>query len=509
MKTKLLLFFALIWATSSFSQADYITYNSTYGSVYNMIHTSDGGVAMLIAGLDQNPIVLKTSATGVIQWQQKITFNGASVMFQLTETTDLGIAVLTSDNSGGIVLIKLNSSGVYQWTKRYNYSLSNQGWSIVGNSTNGVTIVGNGCAGHNFVIYTDATGTITWSKQYVNAAFTSSTGSDVIMSSANEFIVTGFETNSSSQVGFIMSVTNTGSLNWFKEFDFGAGNTCQPKRVIKTSDGGYSIVGQLNVSNVGRTFLVHTTSAGVVSFTKTFAFSQSSACTDLIQKSDNSYILCGSVTHSGNQNIQELIIHADANGSLLWARSDGNSLYSQSGYDGAIDVEYNSGNKYFMTGASDGMVLWTMSDSIGFCHGFTETPTVASPVNTLTSPTVNPTSITFTTTTLTATTASPGLVPQTLCSHPTGINENNETDVTMNLFPNPAHGSVHLSIDQLMLQNGTLKISDVLGNVVYEENLPAINGIFSEDITTSFSPGIYFVRINSGEKYFVKKLVVE
>jgi hypothetical protein len=76
------------------------------------------------------------------------------------------------------------------------------------------------------------------------------------------------------------------------------------------------------------------------------------------------------------------------------------------------------------------------------------------------------------------------------------------------LYPNPAHDKFTLSFnEQREIQNGELKIIDVTGRIAYEEKI--INTNESSTINCKLSPGVYFVKLDNGEKKAVKKLIIK
>lgn len=84
-----------------------------------------------------------------------------------------------------------------------------------------------------------------------------------------------------------------------------------------------------------------------------------------------------------------------------------------------------------------------------------------------------------------------------------GINELNQTP-SFSMFPNPANDLVSIQLNNS--KNGTVKIVDLVGNVIYSESISS-----SKTLNTSeFKNGIYFVTIESeGSKMTSRKLVVK
>lgn len=88
-----------------------------------------------------------------------------------------------------------------------------------------------------------------------------------------------------------------------------------------------------------------------------------------------------------------------------------------------------------------------------------------------------------------------------------GINDEN-INSAFNVYPNPANDKVNILFTEKM-RNAALSIVDVSGKVVYSTLVSNADAGTSHLIYTSeFSAGIYFVKISSDDKMFVRKMMV-
>jgi hypothetical protein len=93
-----------------------------------------------------------------------------------------------------------------------------------------------------------------------------------------------------------------------------------------------------------------------------------------------------------------------------------------------------------------------------------------------------------------------------LCNAQINVNEINFEELNFILYPNPAHNTFIISFNALSsIVNGHLQIFDVMGRQVHQQALNSQSTI----IDKQFSPGIYFVKVQVGEKVLAEKLVVE
>jgi len=91
-------------------------------------------------------------------------------------------------------------------------------------------------------------------------------------------------------------------------------------------------------------------------------------------------------------------------------------------------------------------------------------------------------------------------IQQATCT--TGVDEIAEEQ--MSIYPNPTSGSFELKLNH----NGNVKVKvvNMLGATIYEENISA-SGEFTKRINLNgFENGIYFIAIQTGDKTQVKKL---
>ena len=81
----------------------------------------------------------------------------------------------------------------------------------------------------------------------------------------------------------------------------------------------------------------------------------------------------------------------------------------------------------------------------------------------------------------------------------------------MNLYPNPAADYTTLEFELLNDTKMSFEISDVTGKVVYSEALSNLSkGKHSINIDTqTFSEGVYFLNVRTGNNVTSKKLVIK
>ena len=87
-----------------------------------------------------------------------------------------------------------------------------------------------------------------------------------------------------------------------------------------------------------------------------------------------------------------------------------------------------------------------------------------------------------------------------------GINDGNIDPRYFSTYPNPSNGIFQLTVDNMQSAKGELEIYNLFGEKVYTAS--NIQPPMQIDLST-LSKGIYFVKVNSGEKIYSKKIFVQ
>jgi hypothetical protein len=235
-------------------------WNKTYGGTGtdqgdSVIQTSDGGYAITgysnSFGTNYDVLLVKTDANGVMQWNKTYGGTGIDHAFSLVQTSDGGYAVAgitISFGSGGydVYLVKTDASGTMQWNKTYGgtghdygYSLilTNDGEFAIGGYTNSFGVIGNDF----YLVKASADGTMQWNKTY-GGVFNDMARS-LIRTSDGGYALAGY-TNSFGLGGddmMLLKMDASGNMQWNETF--GGTGTDQGYAVVRAGDGGYVVAG--------------------------------------------------------------------------------------------------------------------------------------------------------------------------------------------------------------------------------------------------------------------------
>lgn len=90
------------------------------------------------------------------------------------------------------------------------------------------------------------------------------------------------------------------------------------------------------------------------------------------------------------------------------------------------------------------------------------------------------------------------------------ITENSSEVAELNMFPNPADNNFNLIFVNENAADVTVEISNAIGQVVQKENYTGAKGVSAQNVDVAkLQSGVYFVKINVGNKTSVKKLTIQ
>ncbi|HKR07334.1 MAG TPA: T9SS type A sorting domain-containing protein [Bacteroidia bacterium] len=514
----------LLLLTSSVSAQ--ITFQKTFSGIYNEFgwavqQTTDGGY--IIGGSTSSfgaggfdVYLIKTDAFGDSLWTK--TFGGTNYDEgnSVQQTTDGGyiIAGHTSGLGAGsndVYLIKTDSNGIVDWTKTFGGTTYDPGFSVQQTSDGGYIIAGLTTSfGGDFDIYlikTNANGDSLWTKTF--GGIYDDQGNSIQQTSDGGYIITG-TTNSFGAGGsdvYLVRTDSNGNSLWAKTF--GGIYDDQGKSIQQTNDGGYILTGTTASFGGGLedVYLIKTDSSGNLSWTKTFGGIYFDDGHAVQQTTDAGYIIAGSTGGFGSGTFVYLI-KTDSNGDSLWTKT-----FSGTNDALAYFVQQVSDGGYIITGytlsfgSNYSDIYLIKTDSLG--NSGCNKGNIASIVTTSATQVTSPATIVSSTATIVTTpatiTGSGGIVT-TLCTT-VGIKPvfNLQSSI-FNISPNPSRGNFTIIFTNA-INKGEVQIFNAYGTKVFSQNIR--NTSNTEINLKNRAAGIYFVKVNTQQKQYTQKLILE
>ena len=285
---------------------------------YGIINTSDGGF-VISGSMNDKMAILKFDANGNLSWSKQYNELISSDASKLLQTADGGYLL-----SGGIsadggnqyqsYLIKTDASGNVQWSKKY----FNTYYSVIldikkTNDGNYVFIAVNYSEDADsddttYIVKTNTSGGVLWSKYFTEAGFYAD-GRSLLPTSDGGYVIAGY-TYGNEDDGFMVKVDGSGNFKWSKYTNEGSSFYS----VIEVSDGSYVAIGYgYNGETNDLIYLTKVSSAGALVWTRTISFDNLAANVYHLLKTGNGYIGVGSLYDYEEGNSSALFMKFDAN----------------------------------------------------------------------------------------------------------------------------------------------------------------------------------------------------
>jgi hypothetical protein len=355
------------------------TWASTYGSSINdsvgfTQQTPDGGFIILgnnTTSGNYNFYVIKTDASGAIQWQKKYNYTNSFTLRYIQPIatgyvlggdgavpgSNGGPWIVTLDSAGNIVSVsgsRINSST--GGTVSLNYlQRSSGGYIKAGSATYQnpmpppswfcyawTSIDGIGSAG-------DMTCGAINSSFYFSARYVKQT-------SDNGFIVAG----SCSEPICIFKISSSGGLQWIKEYSYGLSASPPPLSAIEeASDGSYWGVGSYGSPNYDLSVFKFS-STGTLLWLKSYGGANGDSGKYIKPMPDGGCVVAGITYSYGSGDADIWLLRLDSTGAIIWQKTYGGSSYeSLQSFEATTDGGFVIGGTTSSFGAG-GSDIWVL-----------------------------------------------------------------------------------------------------------------------------------------------------
>lgn len=219
----------------------YLAYTNWTGSTYNM-------------GL------LKVNTSGTTQWQRQLTGSTQEEVFGMCADAS-GNSYITgytyNNNSGGAMacfVAKYNTSGTFQWSMNLDNAGYTFGYNCFADASGNVYVAGDTAPGttlYTFWVakYTSA-GALSWQRQLTKASG-NMTAYDVTADASGNVYVCGYDHTAANSVAMLAKYTSAGVLSWQRTFTQSGVSLIAVGVAVDTSSNMYvNVVANSGTSNV-------------------------------------------------------------------------------------------------------------------------------------------------------------------------------------------------------------------------------------------------------------------
>jgi predicted secreted protein len=320
-------------------------WNKTFGGTsddgaYDLLQTEDGGY--IIAGYTQSFgaggsdfWLIKTDAQGNELWNKTYGGTGDEAAFRVLLANDGGYLLAGWTNSFGaggydFWVVKTDANGNCEWNKTYGGTSSDGfrfwgGWeywpsvAAVDASSGSYAIAGYSQSyGGDFVAKIDSFGNVVWNKTYASSGDTWLAHHSFIQTSDGGYIV--YDDQWAMDQFRLFKIDGAGNVQWSKTYD-GTGWYYYENMggLIQQSDGSYIVVGSVcDGEPTVTSFLRQISSSGQTKLLR-IRNEPGDHPSAVIQVEDGKYVVTGSIISRGSFYISEV----DETGSTTWLQTYG------------------------------------------------------------------------------------------------------------------------------------------------------------------------------------------
>ncbi len=425
--------------------------------------------------------------------------------YDFVECLDSGFAITGAAYQIGlgqddVFMVRTDKDGDTLWTKVYGGSGEDYGNSIVSSYDNGFIIAGatesfNSQSRDGYILNINQDGDTLWSMIIGGAGLDEF--KSISKTNDNNFIATGFTYSSGSGNAdvWVVKFDSDGNVLWEKSFG-GVAND-YGNEIIKINTG-FLIAGATESFGINAedAYLIKIDFNGNLIWSKTYGTDEFDGFNSIIS-SNNAFVMVGYTQSFGNV-VDILLLKTDTVGTELWSRSIG-----AGGYEYGEGIVESADGGYILTGYTNSYGFGGDDIYIAKTNEFGQNSCNSS------SPFLSQTDALTITNVSNSNTSRNVLVKssnvligytfiqiENLCNSYLTFNAPEENSNIL-LYPNPTDGKVNISSEnKLIIENSTIIIHDVFGNLVFKSDL-----ISGSEVDLSFlENGCYFVSILNKEE---------
>ncbi|HSH24522.1 MAG TPA: hypothetical protein VLA13_03175, partial [Massilibacterium sp.] len=257
----------------------------------------------------------------------------------IRQTSDGGFIITGStlppgDDYRSVYLLKTDVNGKVEWTSTYGNSRGIDTGSDVEQTSDGYLVLGTtenwGEGGNDMMLVKfNSTGEFQWRKTYGGPD--EDNGTAMLKTSDGGYALVG-QTVPSGGVGkniFLVKVSADGTEQWRN--NYGGGNGADGSGIVQLDDGNFILAGYTTIGDDFQVYLIKVSSSGSLIWEKNYGGSDYDIGSSINKTQDGNLLVCGYTASKGAGARDGYILKIDLDGNLIWDKTYGTERSDQFG----------------------------------------------------------------------------------------------------------------------------------------------------------------------------------
>ncbi|HLG04424.1 MAG TPA: T9SS type A sorting domain-containing protein [Bacteroidia bacterium] len=423
------------------------------------------------------------------------TLNGA------IQTNDGGYLLVGDKSQNGppfgpndLLVIKTTSTGTLSWSKIIDFAYIEVRPSVIQAFDGGIVIAGSALDTtfnwRGFIVKLSSTGSVVWFKSYDFAANTIFFES--IKETGGGFVLAGTINDSLGTDMLLLRVGSTGIMAWAKRI--GTIESCQGENVLVTASGDILLAGYENPANINQDqsmLIARLNSGGTLSWFRKYQLAGIDTYPTWLDEDGNGNIILSGFIENITAGPYGFLVQTSSTGTVNWANAYGGYNNTLNGVTTFTNSSYVAAGIMASThSANDPLSVYVVrcnNSGISGCYelafSFTSTLLSGSPVNCTATTSGNPTLINF------PVQVNAGAVVLDGCT--VGVSEP-EDQFQLEVYPNPFSQTTTFQFSDILPLPDEIIILDALGREVKRQKVFSAQ---TEVNRNGLADGLYFYHI--------------
>jgi len=358
MKTTALVSFIFFVTIKLSAQSTYCKILKDAIEGFSIIHTNDGGFAIVGAASDASladVFVAKFDDQENLEWSRRYASDDVDVGLSMVEAND-GSYMITGYSEGAytgeyIIVLKLDNLGHFVWGKQIAPPYYGDGISIIATNDGNFAVTGGYGIYYNYpdiiLLKLDGDGNTIWSKS-IGGGNLSDGCSSIVQTVDNGYAIAGSSSNFGNSNGdfYLAKLDSAGDLVW--DASVVRPGSDGATALVQTSDSGLVMAGTVDEPGFSQIMVSKFNMQGSLLWSKVYGGPGPDEAFCLIKTQDEGFMIAGTTDTGFVLNSDMYLLKLAADGALQWTQTI-NTALSEHG----TSVIQNSDGSYIAIGWRD------------------------------------------------------------------------------------------------------------------------------------------------------------